>query len=325
MWKFQDAFFDPLVDLGEIENTAFAGVFSPKPEIGQKRVGVNATFLENAEEYYRKHQGFEYWKGLFAAAFTKMAIKDAPLIVEYGCGFGNSTLPILEIMPTSQIIASDISPNLAAIGRRLISDRGFADRCMFVAMDAQKAYLKENIADLVTGSAILHHLAEPELLIAAAMRVLKPSKCAIFFEPFELGYAIIRMLCLDICAEAARRSVTSPMIEWLRQLAEALNLQIARERNPGWRDLDDKWVFPRNALQTIADKVGAELIVYPIDGGAGKFRAHLVYMIVNYVNLAVSDLPDWAWAIVDRIDNDIFSPASMPDVLLSGCVIFRKR
>jgi ubiquinone/menaquinone biosynthesis C-methylase UbiE len=325
MHELASAFRDRLIDLGEVEDPAFAGILSPEPEVGQERLGVNAEFLEDAEAYYVKHQGFDYWKALFAGAFQRLGITSAPLTVEYGCGFGNSTLPLLDLLPETRIIASDISPNLLAIAKRLVNARNMQDRCLLAAMDAQKPYLKENVADLVVGSAILHHLSEPQLLIHSAVRVLKPKKCAIFFEPFELGYALIRMLMLDIHAEAKRRKEESVVTQWFGEYAGELNLQIARDRLPNWRALDDKWVYPRSVLQKIADDCDAELITYSLEGGAGKFRNQITYVMTNFRPFKTTELPDWAWAMIDRLDNDIFSPASMDDIIVSGAVIFRKR
>ncbi len=123
-----------------------------------------------------------------------------------------------------------------------------------------------------------------------------------------------------------RRDETSDAIEWLPHLAEALDLQIKRDSKSGWRDLDDKWVFPRWTLQQIADECGAELIAYALEGGGpGKFRGQFTYMLTNFRNLELSSLPEWARALIDRLDQDIFSPASMHDIMIGGAVIFRKR
>lgn len=298
---------------------------TPQSEIGQKREGVNAAFLEDAEEYYAKHQGFDYWKALFAGAFRRMGVKEAPLVVEYGCGFGNSTLPLIELLPDSEIIASDISPNLLAIAKRLVDARKASDKCLLAAMDAQKPYIQEGVADLVVGSAILHHLADPKYFVKAAMRVLKPKGCAIFFEPFELGNAIMRLLLLDIIDEAERREEISTTIEWFRNFAFALSVQIKRDQLPGWRDRDDKWVFPRSVLQEMADESGAELITYPLDGASGKFRSQITYSLSSYAGIDPNSLPAWAWKKIDRMDNDIFSPAAMNDIMAAGAVIFQKR
>src|ERR1700731_760367 len=158
---YAPSFNEPLVNLGDCEAEAFRGVVTPKGEVGQERHGVNAVFLENAEAYYQKYQGFNYWRMLLVQALGRINVNDANMIVEYGCGFGNATLPMLDIFPTSKVVATDISPNLLAILQRLLDSRGLRDRCTPIALDAHKPYLREGCADLVFGAAILHHLVEP--------------------------------------------------------------------------------------------------------------------------------------------------------------------
>jgi hypothetical protein len=141
LW-YQSCFVEPLVDLGDCEAEAFRGVLTPTREVGQQRHGVNAVFLENAEAYYKKYEGFAYWRVLLVKALDRIKIADPEIIVEYGCGFGNATLPIFDLLPGSRIIASDISPNLLAILDGLLVSRQLKDRCVAVAMDALKPYLR---------------------------------------------------------------------------------------------------------------------------------------------------------------------------------------
>ena len=141
---YQSCFVEPLVDSGDCEAEAFRGVLTPKDEVGQQRRGVNAVFLENAEAYYKKYQGFAYWKMLLVKALDRVKVVDPEIVVEYGCGFGNATLPMLDILPGSRIIASDISPNLLAILDGLLVSRHLKKRCVAVAMDAHKPYISAN-------------------------------------------------------------------------------------------------------------------------------------------------------------------------------------
>lgn len=322
-----EAFKDTLVNLGDAEDLAFDGILSPEPEVGRTREGASATFLEDAEVYYTRHQSFDYWKYYLKRALDHIGIVDARLIVEYGCGFGNSTLPLLDIFHDAQVIATDISPNLLAILRRLIDARGLGDRCLVVAMDAQKPYIKGNIADLVVGSAVLHHLSEPGRLIQSAMHVLKPHGAAIFFEPLEAGYALVRVIIRHLCREAAIREEGSPALTWLAEMAAELNLQIQRDRLPGWRDLDDKWLFPRSVLQEFADAAGAELIITSINESNMPFRLRISHMLKmgGFDALDAQLIPGWAWDIIDQYENDFFSAGLKRDLMDEGCVIFRKR
>ena len=86
--------------------------------------------------------------------------------------------------------------------RRLLASRSLEERCVPVAMDAQKPYIKEGVADLVFGAAILHHLLDPMTFVQHAMKVLKPGGVAFFFEPLEGGYATLVAICDEVSAEA---------------------------------------------------------------------------------------------------------------------------
>src|ERR1039458_8981999 len=138
--QIRNLFNQPLFDLGVVEAPQFSGVFSPRDELGTKREGVDGLFLERAEEYYRKYQGFDYWRGLIKQATGFLAIEPPSVIVAFTCGFGNATLPALDLFPGASVIATDISPNLLAILRQLLDARNLSARCIPVSMDAQKDY-----------------------------------------------------------------------------------------------------------------------------------------------------------------------------------------
>src|SRR4051812_46163470 len=126
----------PVKELSEVDGPEFEGIIIPEPEIGVEKKGVDHVFLEDAEEYYKKYQGFDYWSALIRTASSKVGIRDASVIVEFGSGFGNSTLPLLDLFPNAHVVATDISPNLLAILHRLLSQRNLKSRCTIAAMDA---------------------------------------------------------------------------------------------------------------------------------------------------------------------------------------------
>jgi SAM-dependent methyltransferase len=314
----------PLVDLA-IEREEFTGVLTPADEVGAPREGVDHVFLDDAEEYYRKYQSFDYWRSLIRQATERAGITDADAIVEFGCGFGNSTLPLLDLFPRAHVVATDISPNLLAILNRLVAARGLSGRCVAVAMDAQKDYVRADSADLVVGSAILHHLAEPAPFVEQAMRILRPGGAAIFFEPFEGGNAVLRLMCQEIVREAGRRKFDSPAVDIARGVVTMLAPQIFRDALPGWQDRNDKWAFPRVVIDDIARKAGASLTVYPLHDNVGQFRRHFAYIMqANNSSLTPADLPSWMTDVFDRYDRETFSPQMLTDLALEGCIIFAK-
>ena len=317
-------FNQPLLDLGVHERSDFAGVLSPSGEIGKPRKGVNSLFLENAEAYYTKYQGFDYWRMLLLDAVKRVGANDPKVIVEYGCGFGNATLPVLDIFPNAKVVALDISPNLLSILDRLLVARKLKDRCVAVAMDAHRPYIAERSADLVFGAAILHHLEEPGPFINTALRVLKPGGSAFFFEPLEGGLAILRLICEEVVREARRRKVWNHAIYLTQRFGDDMRPQIFRQAVRGWRNRDDKWAFPRSVLDEIAQNAGAEVRVYGLHDNVGQFRRHFSYMLETYGNMKPKDFPEWGWAIFDRFDNRTFSPEMLRDLAIEGTIIFRK-
>lgn len=313
----------PLIDLA-VEQEGYAGVLTPAAELGAPRQGVNSAFLEDAEEYYAKFQNFDYWRTLIRDATQRAGISDAKAIVEFGCGFGNSTLPLLDLFPNAHVVATDISPNLLAILNRLLAARGLTDRCVAVAMDAHKDYVKPNCADLVVGSAILHHLVQPGAFVTQAMRILRPGGVAVFFEPLEGGYATLRLICQEIVREADRRKEEGQVVDLARGVATALGPQVFREKLPGWEERDDKWMFPRSVIDEMARNAGATLTIYPLHGVDGPFRNYFQFMMKSYRGLEPENLPSWAAEILDRFDRDTYSPQMLVDLALEGCIIFAK-
>lgn len=321
---FSQYFREPLLDLGQYEASAFSGVLSPKSEVGAARLGVNSVFLEDAEAYFRKYQGFDYWRSLLSEALRASGATAPELVIEYGCGFGNATLPMLDLLPACKIIASDISPNLLAIMERLLVERGLKDRCVAIAMDAQKPYLKEGCADLVFGAAILHHLVEPQEFVCSILKVLKPGGSAFFFEPLEGGNAILVNICDEVAREAERRNHWDHAIYLTKRFADELRPQIFRDAMPGWRERDDKWAFPRALLDDIARAADASVFTYGLHDHVHQFRRHFTYMLKTYGDFDAANYPDWAWDIFDRYDTKTFSPEMLRDLALEGCILFRR-
>ncbi len=314
----------PLVDLA-IERQEFAGVLTPADEVGAARLGVDHVFLDNAEAYYQKYQSFEYWRSLIQQATQRAGIADADAIVEFGCGFGNSTLPLLDLFPRAHVVATDISPNLLAILNRLLAARGLSERCVAIAMDAQKDYVRPESADLVVGSAILHHLVEPAPFVAQAMRLLRPGGAAIFFEPFEGGHAVLRLICQEIVREAGRRNDDSPAVRLARWVVTGFAPQIFREALPGWQSRNDKWMFPRvrDRRHGAQRRRHADGLPAPRERRSVPAAIHLYDESPIAVTIRPT-VPSWVDEIFDRYDRETFSPQMLKDLAMEGCIIFGK-
>ena len=284
---------------------------------------MNAVFLEDAEAYYTKYQGFTYWRGELEKAIARFNIQAPNIVVEYGCGFGNTTLPLLGLFPSCRVVATDISPNLLAILQRLLPPRGLEGRCQPVCMDALKPYLREGSADMVFGAAILHHLTQPEDFVAQAMRVVRPGGLAFFFEPLDGGHAVLIQIVDEVLREAKRRDEWNHPLYCLGRLMDDLRPQIFRG-GEGWAERDDKWAFSRSKLDQMAEAAGADVRVLPLHDADGQWRRHLSYMLETYVDVRPADLPPWVWEIVDRYDRSTYPPEMLRDLALVSCIVFRR-
>lgn len=61
-------------------------------------------------------------------------------------------------------------------------------------LNAEELIFESGEIDLVVGGAILHHLFDPSKTLKEAYKVLKPGGYAIFYEPFEAGNQIVKLI-----------------------------------------------------------------------------------------------------------------------------------
>lgn len=101
-------------------------------------------------------------------------------ILEYGCGDGVNTVPLVK--RGAHVIALDLSPELIAVAKQRLLAHGITTGVDFVVGSAHSLPLLKGSVDVVFGIAILHHL---DLAVASneVWRVLKMHGVVIFQEP----------------------------------------------------------------------------------------------------------------------------------------------
>ena len=101
-------------------------------------------------------------------------------VLDYGCGNGESSLPLVK--RGARVVGLDVSEDLLGLARRRLALHGVRSSAVFLAASAHDIPLPDNSVDVVIGIAILHHL---DLALAAreVRRVLKPGGVAVFQEP----------------------------------------------------------------------------------------------------------------------------------------------
>jgi SAM-dependent methyltransferase len=318
-------FPEPLVDLGA-ETPAFAGVYAPESTLGMAKVGVTSQFLENAESYHRAYFDTGYWNFLLGNALAAARIDGAPRrIIDIGSGSGNSVIPLAERFPDAEIVATDISPQLLAILRDFLRKRPEGDRRFgLVCVDAMAARYRPEVADLAVGAAILHHILQPERVVASCFHALAPGGWAIFFEPFEAGNALLKFTYRRIVAQASDAERATPGFRFLERMLEDYRRRERPRDDPVYRDLDDKWMFTRTYFDRLRAEQGwAELLTYALNVSPTGLRDQATVHLRLGAGLTADALPAWAWSVIDEAD------ASMSDDLRremaqEGAVLLRK-
>ena len=302
--NLEAVFAEPLVDLGS-QTPAFAGVHAPKSSLGMTKVGVTSQFLENAESYHRAYFDTGYWNFLIGNALAAARIESAPRrIIDIGSGSGNSVIPLAERFPDAEIVATDISPQLLAILRDFLRKRPDGERRFgLVCVDAMAARYQPEIADLAVGAAILHHILQPERVLAACHHALAPGGWAIFFEPFEAGNALLKLTYRRIVAHASEAERATPGFRFIERMLEDYKRRERPREDPAYRDLDDKWMFTRTYFDRVRGEQGwAELLTYALNVSPTGLRDQASVHLRLGAGLAAEALPAWAWSVIDEAD-----------------------
>jgi ubiquinone/menaquinone biosynthesis C-methylase UbiE len=300
-------FAERLVDLGA-ETPAFADIYTPSSFHGATKVGVTAQFLDNAEQYHRSYFDTEYWNFLLGNALAAAGNPEAPRrIIDIGSGSGNSVIPLANRFPRAEIVATDISPQLLVILRDFLRTRPDGDqRFGLVCVDAMAARYQPEVANLAVGAAILHHILEPDRVLASCRRALAPGSWAIFFEPFEAGNTLLKFAYRRIVAAASNVERATPGFAFIERMLKDYKQRERPSADPIYRELDDKWMFTRTYFERIRVAQGwSELITYALNVSATGLRDQATVHLRLGAGLTAEALPAWAWSIIDEADASI--------------------
>lgn len=306
---------------------AFEGVYALQPDyLRSERAGVTEQFLEHADDYDASYFSSEHWNYLVRLGLSQACFAGtAPEVLDIGSGSGNSVLPVLDMFGEGRAVATDISPQLLLLLRRRLAQRpDWLERCGLVCADASEAEFHEHSFDIVMGGAILHHLFDPARAIRQACFCLRPGGCAVFFEPFEFGSAMLRAIYERILAERQKLRLSDAAANLLQRVVEDVKVRTGREKTgPIFRQLDDKWLFTRTYFEEQAQANGASVSIAPLHALGESFRDQTLAFLRLVQHAGETALPKGAWEII-RYYDELFSADLKREMLLEGCVVLRK-
>ncbi|HEY2630299.1 MAG TPA: class I SAM-dependent methyltransferase [Usitatibacter sp.] len=321
----QECFAEPLHDLGE-DDARLRGIFTPESERGAARNGVTAQFLENAHEYHERYGNLEGFRTLMSRLLAGIAgDADTRFILDIGSGSGNTVIPLLDLYPGAFVIATDISPQLLLILREFLEARPqYEGRYGLVCMDVNNDCFRPGAFDLAVGSAILHHLVDPRLVLRTCASALVPTGRALFIEPFESGHGVLRIAYRDVLAEAQRRGATGPGFEMLERMVVDHEARLRDKSDPIFSVLDDKWYFTRAYFE---DATGgpewSECRIEALNSDETPIADHAREELRLGIGAPESALPQWAWEKI-RLHDGFFSREAKRDLIFEGAVILRR-
>lgn len=98
-----------------------------------------------------------------------------PRVIDLGCGPAAIPIELCQRVKAIEMIAIDAEVEMLEIAKREIDAAGLLDRISLHHADArQMAIYDDGMADTVISNSLLHHLDDPSLGLATAVRLIRP-------------------------------------------------------------------------------------------------------------------------------------------------------
>lgn len=310
-------------------DSPFRGIYSFHPTYNARNAGgVTEQFLEDASVYHRKYTEYPRWTFLLTQAFERVGITAGPeqeiRILDEGSGSGNSVIPLLQLFPAGKLVATDISPQLLAILRDQIQEPD-RHRVRIIAMDAVEQDFNPAAFDLVVGAAILHHLVDPSEALGACHHCLRTGGKAIFYEPFEQGFLLLRLLYEEMLERRKELALSEKVEHMLTAIVTDIDVRTGSDKSDDlFQHIDDKWLFTRTYFENQKERLGfSHLALYPLDVSLSRFSSFLTAHLRVCLQSGEEALSNAAWDYVHAFDRKI-SAELHSEILMEACVVLTK-
>jgi len=317
----------PMYDLGSLDS-ALSGIFT----VGYDEKTISAYMTD----YYSSEASVEgqaydlvdMYKDVFSLTLTQIKPKHFETALELGAGFGSGTYAMAQLYPNMKIIASELSTQMLLKHKRTGTKYPTCEkqitRCQ---INADKLIFNDNCFDLVFGTATLHHVFNPKGIIKDIGRVLKPGGVAIFTEPFEPGYGLLRLAYTLILKQHQEGllSLTNTQHNYLCSALDYwayINVDNARTTDE-LKNMDDKWIFPYSFFDEVAELAGFDFVHKMPIVQISEEKCHIENIYKTHTQGNNIELPDSALELVRLIDK-CFSKQQLESMPHDGVLILQK-
>lgn len=321
-----DLFLNPLVDLGEGDE-ALSGVYSPSYGESDVRRFMSDHYgsIESARHQARTIDMYGFFHERLPVALRRGGFAGSAdhvlTVLEIGAGFGSATLPILDLFPNATVYATELSLAMLTVLKERLASTGAIGRCALMQLNAEELAFAPGSFDVVVGGALLHHLFDPGRTVARCADILKPGGIALFFEPFENGMSIVKLIYASALRSPRAWRLGKKTRNYMRNAVDYWQRMMNPDKDSAFEGMDDKWLFTRHYFREHSRDWGFdECLVYPVDPAERPFES---LIRVHTTGNGIGPLPGWFWKIVDDFERS-FSPGLKQDMLTEGIVVFRK-
>lgn len=320
-----DAVFDEILSPG-VEIVRNGSIFVDR---SWSPVGVTQQFTDDAETYHQRYFVRLDFVELIDYCLTLASVdrQSEMRILDIGSGSGSSVFAALQLLPRSEIFASDLSPQLLGMLAKVVASRAeLRGRVRSFCFDLHRRFFRPEIFDLVIGAAILHHLLDPRAALSNVARSLKPGGKIILVEPLESGSLILTVLCasvLRILGDSGQGDGE------LARLMKALRLDVQCRLGPPaakpWTPhLDDKWVFDEPYLIGLAGELGMSKVdVHPGQPDLTRIYESAFRSLLSDSGLGGISVPEPVMDCVREFDESI-GPGLKAKLCPTGIIVFTK-
>ena len=317
----------PLVDLGQgSSDPRLEGILSPHCDPGEVKKYMSDHYGSEAGVRSQTFDMTGAYKAHLLEAAERAAwtsrLREVRHALDICCGFGSATIPLLELCPQAEVVATDFSIHMLVALKDRLKGRADGERCRFMQLNAEQLDFEDGAFDLVVGAAALHHLFHPERVIEQSFRLLGPGGLAVFFEPFEVGMNIVSLIYQSFQRHWRFRFLDPKVKAYVSGCVGAWRSMSTKPKSdPFFAGVDDKWVFARSFIEDHARRSGFErVLVYSLTKSERPFEE----MVANHFSGNGMPAPaPWMMEIADAFEKT-FSADAKRDLMTEGAIVLMK-